>query len=277
MSFNVQHISANVDSDLSFLSNGYGLSFFGLSRGNTSSTNQFTRGIPSFNQSAGLGDPTLQSQQWLDKAWGIDDNNTVIDDNYNGVRAYIESKQSLNDGSNNIGNEVTDAGRFNAEQTNIDDLAIESADNLPEISKGVAEAVEVGESSTPFGVAAIVAQQLGSGLNQALNTSLTNQQSQDYLTNINQHGVNVSLNAELIKNAEQQDIDSKSAGGSIGSIIGPLGTLIGRSIAGDVQQAPGYLNTAGSFSGWVNPSDTSISQSASTASPSGDSTMIQSV
>ncbi|UHR49691.1 MAG: hypothetical protein GuPV2_gp2 [Guiyang polycipivirus 2] len=277
MSFNVQHISANADSDLSFLSNGYGLSFFGLSRGNTGSSDQFARNVSPFNQSAGLGDPTLQSQQWLDKAWGIDDNNTVIDDNYNGVRAYVESKQPLNDGTNNTGNEVADAGRFGAEQTNIDELAIESADNLPEISKGIAEAVEVGESSTPFGIAAIVAQQLGSGLNQALNTSLTNQQSQDYLSNINQHGVNVSLNADLIKNAEQQDIDSKSAGGSIGSIVGPLGTLIGRSIAGDVQQAPGYLNTAGSFSGWVNPTDTSISQSASTASPSGDSTMIQSV
>lgn len=224
-----------------------------------------------------FGNAFVQTHQdRLDRAWGIGPDNDIIDDDNVRERTYLENSYLNDNATHNAesASETPSGDTFELLDTgNGED---EDVLDTPEIFTGIAEAEEVGASSTPLGIAALINQQVGQGLNQALTASMQNTQSQDYIQNIQQHGVNVQLNADLIKSAEQQTIDAKTAGGNLASLFGPLGTIIGRAAAGTVQQNSNFLNTDASFSGWVNPSDTGIANSASTADPSGQSDMIQS-
>ncbi|BBM96512.2 hypothetical protein [Colobopsis shohki virus 1] len=282
MAFNVEHLSSHSNSNLSFLSNPSGFSFFGNENGATyaNAISSLSLDSASSTRSSGAdkyGNTFVQTHQdRLDNAWGIDTDNNVIDDDNVRDRAYFQNK--INENSSTINN-------FSETQINNGDAdgilefgntADEAAVDTPEILEGIAEASEVAASDTPIGIAALINQQVGQGLNQAMSASLQNQQSQDYISNISQHGVNVALSADIIRQSEQQTIDSKNAGGSLGSLLGPLGTVIGRAAAGAVQQNDDALKTDASFSGWVDPTDTNIANSASTVDPSGVSDMVQS-
>lgn len=128
-------------------------------------------------------------------------------------------------------------------------------------------------ASGPAGAIAAAAQAIGEGVNQ-IQTSQTNTQiSKDYSHNISQNGVNVGLNADLIRTSQQNTNNYASAGGSIGALFGPLGALAGHAIGSALSNSDINLRTASSFAGKINPSDTGIATSASTAGASGVSTM----
>ena len=110
-----------------------------------------------------------------------------------------------------------------------------------------------------------------------MTTQLTNRQTADYQQNINQHGVGIGLNADLIRQNQQQTISSKDSAGAIGSFFGPIGILIGRSLAGNNQPDQNVLKTDNSFEGRVDPTDTGIAGSASTTAASGVSSMVDTV
>lgn len=169
----------------------------------------------------------------------------------------------------------------------IDDNEIESvesnaekAEEIPEIS-GTVEAVEgaaeISAASTPWTLAAIVNQQLGQVTSQAISTGMQNMSNQDFNRNIQSHGLNVGLNAQLIQNQQEQTIRNQELGGTIGSFFGPIGALIGHAVAGTVQANPNLLNTAGSFQGWINPQQTGIVASQTTSGDVGISEMADSI
>nr|UXD80067.1 hypothetical protein [Lasius niger virus 1] len=255
--FGGQHLSSAADSGLSFLSNPMGLSFFGNT--NFGTPNQiFTKSSNSLSSDAAantyLSGTTPADSRQLDSLWGIGDDNPVIDDNQQAMDDYNTTRSDPS---------------FDY-STDADNLAIDT--DIP-IETGIAEGAEIASAGTPWGLAALINQQVGQSVNSAITTGQENISSQDYMNNINQHGVNVSLNASLIQNQQQQTIKAGSAGGGIGSIFGPLGALIGHAVAGTVQANPDLFNTAASSSGWINPTDTTAANSASAASQSGNSTM----
>lgn len=133
------------------------------------------------------------------------------------------------------------------------------------------------EGSTPWGMAAIINQQLGAAVSQSIVSSLQNQSSSDYVQNMQQHGLNVGLNADIIRSQQENVIRNQQVGGTIGSFFGPLGALIGHAIAGYSSGTSSQLATAGSFQGWVNPQQTNIVASAQTSSDNGAQTQVNNV
>lgn len=156
------------------------------------------------------------------------------------------------------------------------EVAEEAADVLKaaEVPEAIAEGAE---ASTPWGLAAIVAQQVGNVTSNAITSGLQNQSSTDFTQNIQQHGLNTSLNADIIRSQQQNTIRNQEVGGQIGSFFGPLGALIGHAIAGFSVANQSQLATAGSFQGWVNPEQSNIVASAQTSNDNGQNTQIDNV
>lgn len=130
--------------------------------------------------------------------------------------------------------------------------------------------------SGPASMAAYVSQQIGQSIAAAQSTATENQIQSDFGSNVKQHGVNVGLNAEIIRNAGEANRNRAETYGTIGSLFGPIGALIGHAIGSSMNYTPD-LNTAASFSGNVNPTDNRVANSASTVAPSGQSNMIDNV
>lgn len=192
--------------------------------------------------------------------WSNENNYTIIDDDEAREQQFDDNRPEETSEEAPTLEELSSPAQI-AEETGV------------EASQLAAETVEVAESATPWGLAAIINQQVGQGLNSVLTSQTQNVSSQDYMQNMNQHGVNVGLNASLIQNQQEQTIRNQQTYGNFGSMLGPIGTLIGHAIAGTVQANPSVFNTAASSSGWVNPTDTVAANSASSATQSDQSTM----
>lgn len=136
----------------------------------------------------------------------------------------------------------------------------------------VAESAEaVAEGSNPVGLALLVNQQLGSAVNDTINQSFEQQITRDQTQNSQAHGLNVALNTQLVRANQQQTLSNQNLGGTIGSLFGPLGALIGHAIAGTVPAQSNFLDTATSFQGNVNPSLDSIVNAQTTEQQSSTS------
>nr|WPV03045.1 hypothetical protein [buhirugu virus 17] len=264
---NVESLSSFGDSDLPLFSNplGYSIvnniggsaSFSATSKNiqNSTATKNYFRG-KAYGQTSG-GDS--QYGRWSDEH-----NYTIIDDD------EVRDQQFEENGPSETNEQAPTLEELSSPTGIAEETGVEA-------SQLAAETVEVAESSTPWGLAAIINQQIGQGVNSILTSQSQNVSSQDYMQNINQHGVNVGLNASLIQNQQEQTIRNQQSYGNFGSILGPVGTLIGHAIAGTVQANPSIFNTAASSSGWINPTDTVAANSASSATQSGQSTMIDNV
>lgn len=148
-----------------------------------------------------------------------------------------------------------------------------------EIAEGAVEATEVAADSSagPMGLALMVNQQIGNALTSGMASSQQVQSNSDYVHNMQQHGLNVGLDASLIMQNQQSTIRNQETAGTIGSLFGPIGALIGHSIAGVVSANPDLLTNSGSFQGAVNASDSNIVASQTTQSLAGDSTLVDNV
>lgn len=156
------------------------------------------------------------------------------------------------------------------------EVADEAAEVLGSVKATEAIADAAG-AETPWGLAAIVAQQLGNVTSNAITSGLQNQSIQDFNQNIQQHGLSTSLNAEIIRSQQENTIRNQNIGGQFGSFFGPLGALIGHAIAGYSSANSSQLETAGSFQGWVNPQQSNIVASAQTSSDNGVNTQVDNV
>lgn len=284
-SSNLEHSSVTGNNDLFFVPNSFediNFNIFNIKATDTLSPQQFYTGNfmsknPGYtalaDQSRATTVPASQyynARNWNNNLRVIDDDeqsNRTIEDSSTRTTGGVGSRdletigEGPEDGQPSEGTE--DAG------TSEGDAGLESIEGAEEIL----EAGEAAESSSPWGLAAIINQQIGSVVNSAMTTQLSTQQTADYQQNINQHGVNVGVNADLIRSNEQQTINTKEAAGAFGSLLGPLGTLIGRSVVGNTPPDQSVLNTAASFQGRIDPTDTGIAQSATTVAASGTSSM----
>lgn len=174
-------------------------------------------------------------------------------------------------GLTNTGNNIIDDDAI-ASEAEISE-SVEAAEEVT----GIAEGAEIASSGTPWGFAAIVNQQIGQATSQAISTGMKNQSVADYANNTTSHGLNVGLNASLIQDRQASTIRQQELGGTIGSFFGPVGALIGHAVAGYASVNPQFLDTASSFQGWINPQQTGIVASQSTAGNLGTSTQIDNV
>lgn len=176
---------------------------------------------------------------------------------------------------------IDDDERVQSSRTTEDTPGLESAtegtDIAEEAVEGLTEGEAIASASTPWTLAAIVNQQLGEVTSKAISTGLQNQSASDYAQNSQQHGLNVGLNASIIQSQQENTIRNQDLGGSIGSFFGPIGALIGHAVAGYASVNQDQLQTAGSFQGMVNPLQSGIVASQTTAGDQGENTQIDNV
>lgn len=154
-------------------------------------------------------------------------------------------------------------------------ITSESAEEASEeLTAEALEGEEVADiGAGPIGFALMANQQIGNAVSMGLEGSQNQISNQNYVANSSQHGLNVGLNASLIRSNQEAQIRSQTNGAFAGSMFGPLGALIGHAIGGVMASNPSILDTAASFQGAVNPSDTGIVASETTAAMTGESTM----
>lgn len=150
-----------------------------------------------------------------------------------------------------------------------------TAETAATVSSGVAAGASTALSSIsgPLGWAAIINQQLGSATNSILSGQDQKAIGGDYAQNIQQHGLNVQLNSEIIRNVQETGARTREAYGAAGSLLGPIGALLGHSVASIASVNPQLLQTASGFGGSVNPSQSGIVASQTTAASSNDSVL----
>ncbi|UCR92513.1 MAG: hypothetical protein [Apis polycipivirus] len=160
---------------------------------------------------------------------------------------------------------------------------VTAGEELVEDSETAVEATETGlevaEGSTGVGLLAILNQQLGMATTSAMEASQNQQVTADFQHNAVQQGMGASLQASMIRDQEQNNVSKTAAISSIGSILGPLGSLAGQAIGQSIYQPsnPYDLNTANSFNGMFNPQDTGVVQSLNTDMATGDTQQVQNV
>nr|QWY81624.1 MAG: hypothetical protein [Polycipiviridae sp. XZN141292] len=144
-------------------------------------------------------------------------------------------------------------------------------DTVAELSEAGSVAA-LGETG-PIGLAVLANQQIGQAVASSLEASQKDVVAQDYSANLGQHGLNVDMNAGLIRNNQEATIQSQASAAFAGSMFGPLGALIGHAIGGVMPADPTSFLTASSFNGSIDPSDTGIVASETTMATTGQSTM----
>lgn len=120
-----------------------------------------------------------------------------------------------------------------------------------------------------------VAQQTGqAGVN--LYTAIRNNNvEQQYQRNVLRGGIHSELHANMIKSSENSRNGVANAAGNIGAIFGPIGavvgTALGNAFSSRVDPNSEQFKTAWSNTGKINPQDSGIVSSNTTAGASGES------
>lgn len=254
--FGTSFISNNNDSNLSFLSSGKNTNSISGSYSNTFGSSSWIRPQRlSTDAIANLYTRNIATDNTRDP-WGLTSSPIIDDDERVQSTVNHQQDENLNEG-------LTSEG-----------IGAEEAEELP---LEVGEVAEAAGASTPWGLAAIVNQQLGQATSQAITKGLQNQSTSDYASNINSHGLNVGLNASIIQSQQENTIRNQETGGLIGSFFGPIGALIGHAVAGYASQNMDQLKTAGSFDGMINPQQQNIVSSMTTTGDPGIQTQVDNV
>lgn len=157
------------------------------------------------------------------------------------------------------------------------EIVSSAAEEIAEEGGIVAGEVAADIGAGPAGIALLINQQLGSAVTSAMSAATEDQINSDNTSNLLQHGMNVDLNAGMIRSNQEATRQNQESGASIGAMFGPLGALIGHSIAGVVSANPSLFQTAGSFLGPVDPTDTGIALAQTTDAMTGSSDMVDNV
>lgn len=128
-----------------------------------------------------------------------------------------------------------------------------------------------------MGLSAFVAQQAGQGINDLMTNSETAQQRADYATNMQNLHLGGEQSANIVKDQQQGSIDSKNTAGMIGSLFGPVGTLVGHALGGKSFDSESMKTFNSITGGKVDPTDSGISGSLNASAASGTSTIQQNV
>ncbi|UXD80044.1 hypothetical protein [Linepithema humile polycipivirus 2] len=130
-----------------------------------------------------------------------------------------------------------------------------------------------GAAAGPVSMAAQLAQDTGKAIGQGLEARDNARSAADFAHNSAQYSVASRQNATAIRAHQQSSIANNATGAMIGSLFGPVGALAGHFAASLLNDNNRTVFNANSFNGGVDPTDRGIAQSGSTAAPSGNSVM----
>lgn len=163
-----------------------------------------------------------------------------------------------------------------------DDLARQAAqstataETASTVAGGVGSGLATGAGaiSGPLAIAAMLNQVAGGAVNSVMAGSDQATISKDYLHNVQQHGLNTSLNANIIKQGQETKAASASAFGSAGATLGPIWAALGHALGlGGESVNPDTLRNSASFGGSINASQEGIVASQTTATGQTDSVL----
>lgn len=142
------------------------------------------------------------------------------------------------------------------------DKGISEAADFAETAEEVTETAEAVESGATGGAGAVLmaSQIAAQGANSYLSADIDKGITSQFQSNTRSPGLNSGLNASLIAQHNMQNAKLIDAGGSIGSTLGPLGMLMGRSIASNFTSdiSMNTLDTAYSAYGRINPQSDNV-------------------
>lgn len=120
-----------------------------------------------------------------------------------------------------------------------------------------------------------VAQQTGQAGVNIYTAVRNNKAEQQFQKNIQNGGIHADLHANMIRSSENSRNQVSNAAGNFGAIFGPVGALVGTALGNAftsrVDPNSDQFKTAYSNSGKVNPQDSGIVSSNTTAGASGES------
>lgn len=163
-----------------------------------------------------------------------------------------------------------------------DDLARQAAqstataETTSTVAGGVGSGLATGAGaiSGPLAVAAMLNQVAGGAVNSAMAGADQSTINSDFLHNIQQHGLNTTLNANIIKQGQETKAASASAFGSAGAALGPLWAALGHALGlGGESVNPDTLRNSASFGGAIDASQEGIVASQTTNSGQTDSVL----
>lgn len=224
--------------------------------------------------------PSLQNQYGL-SFFGTSQHYPDVVNDWNRVEQAV-SANSATGVSNQLGTNTTEQGI----RSGTVDVSSSTSNTLSEITEGAEEVEGIAEGAVaesgiglPVALAAAANQQIGEAYVRAESANTENLINQDYAQNMAQHGLNVGLDSSIIRGNQEATRQNIESAGLAGSVFGLPGALIGQALASTVSANPNssILNTAQSFGGAYNPSDTNAVASASTANLSGQSNLVDNV
>lgn len=163
-----------------------------------------------------------------------------------------------------------------------DDLARQAAqstataETVSTVAGGVGSGLATGAGaiSGPLAIAAMLNQVAGGAVNSVMAGSDQATINKDFLHNVQQHGLNTSLNANIIKQGQETKAASASAFGSAGATLGPIWAALGHALGlGGESVNPDTLRNSASFGGSINASQEGIVASQTTATGQTDSVL----
>lgn len=151
-----------------------------------------------------------------------------------------------------------------------------SAETASTVAGGVGSglAASAGSISGPLAVAAMLNQVAGGAVNSAMAGADQSTINSDFLHNIQQHGLNTTLNANIIKQGQETKAASAGAFGSAGAAFGPIWAALGHALGlGGESVNPETLRNSASFGGPIDASQEGIVASQTTATGQTDSVL----
>lgn len=139
-------------------------------------------------------------------------------------------------------------------------------------ASGVASA-----AAGPIGLAAQVSQSIGEAIGSTLTARDQGIASKDTEHNRQQYSIANSQNTRAIADAQNNTINNRSNGAAIGSLFGPIGALAGYFAASLMSDQNRGVFHANSFEGAIDPTDSGIAASHSTALASGQTNFKDSI
>lgn len=163
-----------------------------------------------------------------------------------------------------------------------DDLARQAAqstataETASTVAGGVGSGLATGAGaiSGPLAIAAMLNQVAGGAVNSVMAGANQSTINSDFLHNIQQHGLNTTLNANIIKQGQETKAASASAFGSAGAALGPIWAALGHALGlGGESVNPETLRNSASFGGAIDASQEGIVASQTTATGQTDSVL----
>lgn len=158
------------------------------------------------------------------------------------------------------------------------------------LSRAAQVAETVGEGATilsgiessvtgPATIAMMASQQIGSGIASQFASSDEERVAEVSAQNSSVHGLNAGLNSSLVTSTGYANANNDRSLSSLGAtLMGPVGAIIGHAISAATTSpvSEDLLKNDNSFEGRVNPQDSGIVASQSTAAATGNDTLVTS-